>query len=65
MRNDSNQQENQRLPNDVHNAAQDPASMKDPLKQQLEKSEGVNAPKEQETLEKLRRQSGNEGEQKG
>jgi hypothetical protein len=56
-----NRQQNQKLPEDVLNAAQDPNSMRDPLQQQLEKSEGNNAPQEQHTLEQLRRQNGQDG----
>jgi hypothetical protein len=50
------QQESQKLPQDVNNKAQDPDSMRDPLKQQLERSEGKNGPEEQKTLDKLRDQ---------
>ncbi|RYD95508.1 MAG: hypothetical protein EOP50_07910 [Sphingobacteriales bacterium] len=61
MRNEGEKQENQRLPDDVRNAAQDPASMKDPLQQQLEKSEGLNGPQEQRTLDQLEKDYGKDG----
>ncbi|RYZ21789.1 MAG: hypothetical protein EOO16_11690 [Chitinophagaceae bacterium] len=59
-KNDDRQQ-NQKLPEDVLNAAQDPNSMRDPLQQQLEKSEGQNAPNEQRTLDQLRDTYGQDG----
>jgi hypothetical protein len=57
--------ENQKLPEDVHNSAQDPNSMRDPLKQQLERSEGLNGPEQQRTLNKLREQYGDKTEREG
>ena len=52
------------LPEDVLNAAQDPASMKDPLQQQLEKSEGHLTPGEQHSLDQVREEYGGDGEPK-
>ncbi|RYY97408.1 MAG: hypothetical protein EOO11_10955 [Chitinophagaceae bacterium] len=49
------------MPEDVLNAAQDPNSMKDPLQQQLEKTEGTHTDAERDTLERLRRQYGPDG----
>ncbi|TCJ12635.1 hypothetical protein EPD60_15325 [Flaviaesturariibacter flavus] len=54
-------QQNQKLPEDVLNASQEPNSMRDPLQQQLEKSEGQNGPEERRTLDKLRQAYGDDG----
>jgi|GEM_PF-7112742 len=51
----------QKLPEEVLNAAQDPSSMKDPLQAELEKTAGDNPPQEQETLNRLRKAYGEEG----
>jgi hypothetical protein len=62
MESRNNQQNGGRqLPSDVHNAAQDPNSMRDPLKEQLERSEGQNGAEEQKTLEQLRRREEEHG----
>jgi hypothetical protein len=50
-------------PMDVTNKTQDPRSMKDPVKQQLEKSEGMNTPEQQEVLRKLREETKERGEE--
>ena len=47
------------LPEDVLNKEQDPASMKDPLISQLEKSKDENAPAEAKKLEELKKNEEN------
>ena len=47
------------LPEDVLNREQDPASMKDPLISQLEKSKDENAPAEARKLEELKKNEEN------
>ncbi|GAA4323490.1 hypothetical protein [Flaviaesturariibacter amylovorans] len=49
------------MPGEVLNAAQDPASMKDPLQQELEKTEGNQTEAERQTLDRLRKQYGPDG----
>ena len=47
------------LPEDVLNKEQDPASMKDPLINQLEKSKDQNAPAEARKLDELKKNEEN------
>lgn len=47
------------MPEDVLNKEQDPASMKDPLISQLEKSKDQNAPGEAKKLEELKKNEPN------
>jgi hypothetical protein len=52
-----------KLPEEVLNATQDPNSIKDPLKAQLEKSKDLNGPVEERKLEELKEKYGHEGQE--